>query len=71
MTRLFQDSREPLFGRADNRIHLQPLRTGYIAEMLRDQGRFNPETLLQWYMLSGGVPKYLEWLSAADTNENI
>ena len=71
MTRLFQDSREPLFGRADNRINLQPLRTGYIAEMLRDQGRFNPETLLQWYMLSGGVPKYLEWLSMADANENI
>ena len=65
MTRLFQNSREPLFGRADNRIHLKPLRPGYIAELLRDQGRFSNETFLQWFMLSGGVPKYLQMLGQA------
>ena len=71
MTRLFQDSREPLFGRADNRINLQPLRTQYISELLTDQKRFSSETLLQWYMLSGGVPKYLEWLVNSDPEKNI
>lgn len=71
MTHLFQNSKEPLFGRADNRINLQPLRTQFIAELLHDQKRFSPETLLQWYMLSGGVPKYLEWLVNTDAHENI
>lgn len=71
MTSLFQDSREPLFGRADNRINLQPLRVQYIAELLRDQNRFSTETLLQWYMLSGGVPKYLEWFVNTDPTGNI
>ena len=71
MTRLFQDSKEPLFGRADNRINLQPLKTEYITAMLKDQSRYTPETLLQWYMLSGGVPKYLEWLANTDAQTNI
>ena len=71
MTHLFQNSKEPLFGRADNRINLQPLRTQFIAKLLHDQKRFSPETLLQWYMLSGGVPKYLEWLVNTDAHENI
>jgi len=26
MTKIFQDSKEPLFGRADNRLNLQPLK---------------------------------------------
>ncbi|KEQ15482.1 hypothetical protein GZ77_02255 [Endozoicomonas montiporae] len=71
MTRLFQDSREPLFGRADHRINLQPLRPRYIAEILHDGKQFSPETLLQWYMLSGGVPKYLEWLANLQTTEGF
>lgn len=71
MTHLFQNSKEPLFGRADNRINLQPLKSRFIAELLRDQQRFSPETLLQWYMLSGGVPKYLEWLVNTDAHKNI
>ena len=66
MTRIFQDSKEPLFGRADHRLNLQPLKPDYIAELLKDQNRYSPESLLTWYSLSGGVPKYLEWLSQTD-----
>ncbi len=70
MTRLFQNSREPLFGRADTRINLQPLAPLYISEILRDTKRYSPERLLCWYMLSGGVPKYLEWLDSSDTQSD-
>lgn len=35
--------------------------------MLTDQQRYSPENLLIWYSLSGGVPKYLEWLSQTDS----
>jgi len=42
---------------------MQPFKPGYIAELLNDQQRYSSENLLTWYSLSGGVPKYLEWLS--------
>ena len=66
MNRVFQDSKEPLFGRADHRLNLQPLKPAYIAELLNDQKRYSPDSLLTWYSLSGGGPKYLEWLSQTD-----
>ncbi|EIJ34882.1 ATP-binding protein [Thiothrix nivea] len=71
MTRLFQDSKEPLFGRADHRINLQPLKPAYIAELLRDSGRYSAASLLTWYTISGGVPKYLEWLVNTDPQQNL
>lgn len=71
MTKIFQDSKEPLFGRADNRLNLQPLKPLYIAELLKDQGRFDEENWLRWYALSGGVPKYLEWLSRTDSDTDL
>jgi AAA+ ATPase superfamily predicted ATPase len=71
MTKIFQDSKEPLFGRADNRLNLQPLKPSYIAELLQDQQRFSAENWLTWYTLSGGVPKYLEWLARTDTNHTL
>ena len=71
MTRLFQDSKEPLFGRADHRINLQPLKPTYIAELLQDTGRFSADNLLTWYALSGGVPKYLEWLAQTNPQQDF
>lgn len=71
MTRLFQNSREPLFGRADHRINLQPLKPAYLSELLHDQQRFSPEAMLIWYTLSGGIPKYLEWLAQTDPQQDI
>ena len=71
MTKIFQDSKEPLFGRADNRLNLQPLKPRYIAELLKDQRVFSAETWLTWYTLSGGVPKYLDWLSRTVTDADL
>jgi len=39
MTRIFQGSKEPLFGRADHRLNLQPLKPSFIAELLTDEQR--------------------------------
>lgn len=71
MTRLFQDSRKPLFGRADHRINLQALKPTWIATLLQDQQRFSPENLLNWFALSGGIPKYLEWLALTDPQQDL
>ncbi len=60
MTKIFQDEKEPLFGRATHSIHLKPFTPSVVKTILKD---FNPnytnEDLLCLYMLSGGVAKYI------------
>jgi AAA+ ATPase superfamily predicted ATPase len=61
MNQIFEDKKEPLYGRANNKIHLQPFSTTVLKEILHD---FNPdykhEDLLALYMVTGGVAKYVE-----------
>ena len=63
MHKIFQNSEEPLFGRADNIIKLSPFDTDTLKEIVRD---YNPDyqndDLLALYTFTGGVPKYLEVL---------
>ena len=60
MIKIFEDSKEPLFGRATAKINLMPFAPSVCKEILMD---FNPtftnEDLLCLYMLSGGVAKYI------------
>lgn len=66
MMKIFENRKEPLFGRATSKIILQPFSVNVIKEILGD---FNPEytteDLLCLYMLSGGVPKYIDLLMEA------
>ena len=61
MSKIFDDSKEPLYGRANNRLHLRPFSTVVLKEILHD---FNPaytsDDLLCLYMTTGGVAKYVE-----------
>lgn len=61
MSKIFDDKKEPLYGRANNRLRLQPFPTAVLKEILND---FNPdytnEDLLALYMTTGGVAKYVE-----------
>ncbi|MDR1130257.1 MAG: ATP-binding protein [Prevotellaceae bacterium] len=61
MNRIFQNSKEPLFGRADNIIKLSPFDTGTLRTVTGD---YNPgyqnDDLLALYAFTGGIPKYLE-----------
>lgn len=63
INKIFRDSKEPLFGRADNFLKLKPFKTSVIKEILSD---FNPEydnkDLLALYTVTGGIPKYIEIL---------
>jgi len=63
MNKIFQNSEEPLFGRADNIIKLSPFDTETLKEIIRD---YNPDylndDLLALYSFTGGIPKYLETL---------
>lgn len=65
MTRLFKGDKQPLLNRDDHFFKIQPLSPGYIQHILQDHQLFTPERMLQWWCLSGGIPKYLEWLVQA------
>lgn len=63
MSRIFQDSKEPLFGRATARIHLKALSISTLKQILFDyHPGFTHEDMLAFYMATGGVAKYVELL---------
>lgn len=63
MKRIFEDRKEPLYGRLTSRICLQPFSTSVLKEILSDHApRYSPEDLLCLYLLTGGVAKYITLL---------
>jgi AAA+ ATPase superfamily predicted ATPase len=66
MMRIFENRKEPLFGRLTSKIVLQPFTVSVIKEILGDfNPKYTPEDLLCLYMLTGGVPKYIDLLMEA------
>lgn len=61
MQKIFQDRKEPLFGRADNIIKLSSFDINTLKEIMHD---YNPtytnDDLLALFSFTGGVPKYVE-----------
>ena len=63
MMKIFENRKEPLFGRLTSKMGLQPFTISIIKEILNDfHSGYSPEDLLCLYMLTGGVPKYIELL---------
>ncbi len=61
MKKIFEDKKEPLFGRANNKIHLKPFDVKTIKEILQEHyPAYSHEDLLSFYILTGGVAKYVE-----------
>ncbi len=60
MRKIFEDSKEPLFGRADFKILLKPLKVSVLKVILQDYNSYTKENLLDLYTITGGVAKYLE-----------
>lgn len=61
MLKIFQNKKEPLFGRADNIIKLSAFDLVTLKEIMHD---YNPDyandDLLALYSITGGAPKYVE-----------
>lgn len=67
MKKIFENSKEPLFGRATQRIHLKPFSIATIKEIMEDNyPAYTSEDLLAFYMITGGVAKYIELLIDAE-----
>ncbi len=61
MQKIFQNSKEPLFGRADNIIKLSAFDLTTLKEIMTDHRlNYNNDDLLALYSFTGGVPKYVE-----------
>lgn len=61
MKRIFENSKEPLFGRITNRIHLKAFKTETLKEILSENyPAYTNKDLLAFYLITGGVAKYVE-----------
>lgn len=61
MQKIFQNSKEPLFGRADNIIKLSAFDLTTLKEIMTDhKPSYTNDDLLALYSFTGGVPKYVE-----------
>jgi AAA+ ATPase superfamily predicted ATPase len=64
MHRIFEEAKEPLFGRADRILLLKPFSIREIQAVLHDYRQDDPKTLFDCFALTGGLPKYLEILAS-------
>ena len=61
MHKIFQNAKEPLFGRADNIIKLSAFNLDTLKEIMYDHNPdYSNDDLLALYTFTGGVPKYVE-----------
>jgi hypothetical protein len=61
MKRIFEDRKEPLFGRANNKMELKAFTVVTLKEILEDYApNYTNDDLLSFYILTGGVAKYVE-----------
>ena len=63
MKRIFENSKEPLFGRATAKIILKSFDIQTIKQILSEyHPNYTADDLLAFYMLTGGIAKYIEQL---------
>ena len=61
MKKIFEDKKEPLFGRANNKIHLKSFTINTLKEILEENcSTYKNRDLLSFYIFTGGVAKYVE-----------
>ena len=61
MKKIFENQKEPLFNRANNKILLKPFKIDTLQEYMIDNNpSYTPMDMLALYIFSGGVAKYLE-----------
>ncbi|MDF1549214.1 MAG: ATPase, partial [Bacteroidales bacterium] len=62
MTKIFENSKEPLFGRASERIFLKPFDVDTLKLILKENyPEYSNKDLLTFYIFTGGVAKYVEY----------
>jgi AAA+ ATPase superfamily predicted ATPase len=63
MKRIFESYKEPLYGRATAKMIIKPFTISVVTQILSDYyPKYKNEDLLAFYMLTGGIAKYIEAL---------
>ena len=62
MINIFQNEKEPLYGRADRIIYIKPFQAKVIKEILEDYNSYSGRNLFYNYLITGGIPRYQELL---------
>jgi AAA+ ATPase superfamily predicted ATPase len=63
MTKIFENQKEPLFGRLTSKITVKQFKIGALKNILKDYNpNYTAEDLLFLYVLTSGVPKYIALL---------
>jgi hypothetical protein len=63
MHKIFENSKEPLFGRATQILKIRPFETHVLKEILKDHNpSWSSDDLLALYTFTGGVAKYIQLL---------
>ncbi len=60
MHKIFEDQKEPLFGRSDRTLKLAPFSIPTLSLLLKDHQITGVQNLFDFYVLTGAVPKYLD-----------
>jgi len=63
MNKIFQDSKEPLFNRADRQLLIKPFPVKEMAKVLKDFEQNSTRTLFDYYVITGGMPIYIDLLA--------
>ena len=62
LRRIFNNAREPLYGRADLLLEIEPFDNALLAAIARNEfPDMSPEDLLTLYALTGGAARYVEF----------
>jgi AAA+ ATPase superfamily predicted ATPase len=62
MHKIFEDKKEPLFGRADRTLKLSPFSVTTLTSLLKDHKITGLQEVFDLYVLTGSVPKYVDML---------
>jgi AAA+ ATPase superfamily predicted ATPase len=66
MIKIFENRKEPLFGRLTSKITIQPFTVSVMKNILNDYNpAYVPEDILCLYLITGGIPKYISLLMEA------
>jgi len=61
MSKIFENSKEPLFGRVTNKIVLKPFRVSITEKILKEHNpNYSKDDFLLFFILTGGIAKYIE-----------
>jgi len=60
MHKIFEDEKQPLFGRADRILQIKAFSLRTTDKILKDNKIDHPEDFFNFYVMTGNMPKYLE-----------